>query len=486
MKILLSLIFDRPESEQAFYDHYYKWLIANIPSADIKLFVCKKFFDANEKSHLLDVLNPVLFSEQDMEYIFGSKNIDCFSDKYIKLFNNNLSKTELKKLKETIDLKLNNWIPDIVMTQGLETSYDLWKDVFPKSLILNQENAIFSRPPFNRTLAYDPFRASPDNFLVRFADYIKKFKISKYENKLVNKFKKSLTDIIDKNSPLDDVMAVYKAKFNKLLLLPLIGDRYIKLFNDCICDNEFDLVENVLKKTPQNIGVFVTQHDSGGSLTPENIKYFQSQYSNFIFLQQTDVRGYANNSLNYFKYIDGVLNITSKTGFMAMLWDKPVISLAKQYNKWYEDGFGIESVVDVLNTPYKDKNNALYWYFTHYVVFQEDFGKDDFLYKLLNDWLNKFRRGNIGFDFYSQINDFDKIYDYVIASVSGCYQKQSVCAQTQNPDLQNLLLENAKLKRKYNKLVKKSLKYKIIRFLSHITFGKMRVHFKSMKKSMLS
>ncbi len=47
-------------------------------------------------------------------------------------------------------------------------------------------------------------------------------------------------------------------------------------------------------------------------------------------------------------------------------------------------------------------------------------------------------------------------------------------------------LNNIKLKRKYDKLVRKSLKYKLVRFLSHITFGKMRVHFKSMKKSMLS
>lgn len=43
----------------------------------------------------------------------------------------------------------------------------------------------------------------------------------------------------------------------------------------------------------------------------------------------------------------------------------------------------------------------------------------------------------------------------------------------------------SKVKELYNVFVKKSLKYKLIRFLAHITFGKMKKHFKNMKRSML-
>lgn len=423
MNILLSSLFHEKIPFMAFYDHMCRWFVNLLPQSEInvRFLIDYNFIDEAESSHLIDGMEKILLSKKDIQYIFGNKDLSI-NDITAKVIYNSFTKDERKRFNEIIKEKCSGWVPDVILSQGHINGKNLYGDIFPNALCLSTENAIFSRPPFNRTLSYDPYTAIPDNFLVRFADDIKSFKISDEENILVEKFKKSLTGIIDKNSPLDDVMNFYyKQKFNKLVLLPLIGDRYISLFKDCICENEFDLVETVMKNMPSDVGVFVTQADAYASLTPDNIKYFSSKYPNFIFLQQTDMRGYANNSLNYFKYIDAVLNITSKTGFMAMLWDKPVISLAAQYNKWYQDGAGVKDFERVLNAPYKNKNNVLYWYFTRYVLFYEDFNSDGFLYNFLTGLLERYRKSGIDFNFYHQINDFNKIFDYVLKNVIAVY-----------------------------------------------------------------
>ncbi len=465
MKILLSTLFHENIPFQVFYDHMCRWFINLLPKSeiDVKFLINYNFAEDAQNSNLIDDIEKIFLSKEDILYVFGNKDISI-NEITKKVVCNLFTKAEYERFNKIIKEKCSDWVPDIILSQGYINGANLFKDIFPKAMCLSTENAIFSRPPFKRTLSYDPYTAIPDNFLARFSDDIKSFKISDNENRLVEKFKKSLTGIIDKYSALDNIMNFYyKQKFDKLVLLPLMGEKYIKLFNDCICDNEFDLVEHVMQNTPKNVGVFITQGDAYASLTPEHIKYFQTKYSNFIYLQQTNVRGFANNSLNYFKYIDAVFNITSKTAFMALLWDKPVISLAKQYNKWYQDCVGVEDLEHVLNTPYKNKNNAIYWYFTRYVVFEEDFGKDGFLYKLLNDWLNKFRNGNIGFDFYSQINDFNKIYDYVLPNVISFY---AVKPST----VQNIYYIN-----------NHTFKHNFYRLMSHITFGKIHSFFKEKK-----
>lgn len=455
MKILLSLIFDRVQGIEPIYEHLYRWLGANLKTADIKIFVCQKYFDMNQNKHLIDSLKPVLVSEQEIEYIFGKKQINVFEPGYSRIHNHGLSEQERQRLKDIAKKKLGDWRPDIIISQGSETCSNLWKNIFTGTLCLNQENAIFSRPPFNRTLSYDVYNAVPDNFLVRFADEIKAFKISKAEDKLVEDFKQALTAIIDRQSPLDEIMLIYKQKFDKLVLLPLVGDRYITLFNDCVCDNELNLVEYVMKNTPKNIGVFVTQADAYASLSSENIEYFSSKYSNFIFLQQTNVRGYANNSLNYFKYIDALLNITSKTGFMAMLWNKPVISLAKQYNRWYQDGDSIKDLERVLQQKYNRKNNVLYYYFTRYVLFLEDIEKRDFMDSYFEKLIEEYRSNGVTFGFYHQVNDIDKIFDYVI----------------------NRLIQYDNIKQHISKTY-----VQFVRFMSHITFGRVQKYYKKKRK----
>ena len=426
MNILLTTFFIDGVPFQSFYDHMCRWLVNNLSfeRINVKFLITSEFFESANDNQNVQRYNPILFSDKDFEYVFGSLSISITEITH-KIIFNNFSDEEKHRLKGVLKEKFGNWSPDIIISQAHISGKNIFGEIYPNALCLSTENAIFSRPPFLRTLSYDPYTSQPDNFPVRFADKIKQFEITEEQNLKVEKLKKAITGIVDKYSKLDDEMFYYyKQKFDKLVLLPLVGDKYITLFKDCIYNTEFELVDKVMEKTPKNIGVFVTQADSYASLTKENIEYFSNKYPNFIYLQKTDNRGYANNSLNYFKYIDALINITSKTAFMAMLWDKPVISLAKQFNNWYKDGQGMEDLENVLNNPYKNKNNILYWYFTRYVTFEQDFSKDSFLQNYLDTKLEKYRKNDITFEFFEEINSFDKVFDYIMNPVLQYYENE--------------------------------------------------------------
>lgn len=418
MRILLTTFFYDELPFNAFLDHMCKWLIDNFPKnqIDVKFLVTENYYEeaiakSQEKSY-----SPILITNQELDMVFEKAGIS--NAEKIKILNNNqFSCKYSSNLKNLLVEKCGNWIPDLIIEQGYTAGCKIWNNIFKNALCLTTENAIFSRPPFKRTISYDPFNSAPYNFLVKYTNEIRAVKINKQQNVKIKKLKSRVTKLINNLSPLDKEMAFYKNKFKKLLLIPLVGNKFVELFEGCFYKSESELINSVLSSIPSNYGLIVTQHDTAGSLRQEDIEYFSAKYPNFIFLQKTNIKGFTSNSLYYFKYIDAVINITSKTAFFALLWNKPVLSLAKEYNDWFKDGQGIEDLEKVLSKPVIEKNNILYWYLTHYVLFEQDFYKKDFLFNYMKDKIRKYRTEGITFDFFDEINDMNKVIDYIIQPI---------------------------------------------------------------------
>lgn len=419
MNILLTTFFtDNGGSLTVFVDHFGHWLVdcLNKKNISVKFLMYERLYQENQTMHQLDYLHPILFSAHDIQEVFGNQGMDG-SALYQHLHHAPIPIEEQQKLTVCLQKKLGDWIPDVVIAQGSHSVRNIMKHIYPRALCLTQENAIFSRPPFCRTLFYDPFNSVPNNFLVKYAGEINRCQITRKQNVQIEKLKKTVRHLIHEDKTLKCEIRAYKKKFKKLVLLPLVGRQGIELFKDSICKSELELVEYVMQHVPKSIGVFVTQSDLFASLTPEDISYFSNKYPNFIFLKRSDVRGFANNSLNYFGDIDAILNVTSKTGFMALLWDIPVLSLAKTYNNWYQDSQDIRELPNLLCKSPRNKNHLLYWYLTRYVLFVQDFQKKDFLWKFLSNKLDYFRKNGIDFGFFEEINSIKKITNYLAESI---------------------------------------------------------------------
>ncbi len=421
MKILILNCFDKPIS--TLNDHLIKWSLKNIPqeNIDIKSFLSEEICNENAKTHILDFLNPILLSKAELDSIFENKTLTD-RQKYTKMYINGLAENEKELFQQIIKNKLGDWEPDIILGHAWETPSIILQNLYPRALCLSQENAIFCRPPFPRTLAYDPF-GTLDTFFNRFAEQIKSLKISKNENKIIENFKKNLRELINKNSPITKELKQYKKHFKKTILCPLVGSDAGERFGLAYYKNDFDLLEYIFKALPSDIGVFVTEHDATGILKGETLEYFRNKYPNFIFLDKTNIKGYSSNSLFYFDAVDAVMNTTSKTGFTALLWDKPIISLAYKYNDLIKDIDGVENIEQLWKKPIKNKNNILCWYFSNYATTAQDAMKTDFLLKFFEKKLMTFRTNGITFEFFDKVNDLEKTLDFILCNATKYYEK---------------------------------------------------------------
>ena len=412
MKILLSTFFEKDISEgvelSVYNDHFGIWLADNLPKdkVEVKFLISEKLFNENQTTHLIDRLNPVLMSNNDIKTIFDQYN--GAKELFNRMNNTGFTENESSNLKGWFNKNFGDWVPDLIITEGITSAKKMYKDIFPSALCMTQENAIFSRPPFKRTLSYDVYGTVLNNFLIKYSDKIRNFPIDEEEAAKIVHYKKFVTEMIDSHSPLDDEMAYCKKQYEKLVLLPLVG-AYLKTVRDCDYDNEFNLLEYVMQNTPASVGVFVTRHDSTTTLSDKDMEYFIRKYPNFLFLQKTNQSGYASNSLHYFKYIDALINITSKTSLFALLWDKPVLSLANVNNDFIKDGQGMNDLEKVLSLGSIEKNGLLYWYLTHYILFEQDFYKEEFLYNYFSNKIEKLKNDGINFDFYEKVNSMEDV-----------------------------------------------------------------------------
>ena len=439
MKILLSGFFTEFIPMTAFYDHFYRWFIDCLPKdkIEVKFLMCEDDYRENEKTHILDMLNPVLLDKESLKYIFDDLD---YINLFVKTNQNELTDEELNKLKKISDSIFKDWKPDIVLCMGAVNSKNIWGEIFPNALCLSSENGIFSRFPFSRTIAYDPFGTCPFNFMIKYADKIKNFKISFKQNLEIEKFKRDFQKIFNKCSIVDKEMREYKKRFRRIMLLPLVGFTFNRLLQDSIFEKDRDIVEYVLKNIPDDIGLIVTRHPYSEDLDNESIEYLLNKYKNFIFLQKTNNLGDVLISIYYYKFVDAVLNVTSKTGIEAgLIYDKPIISLTKQYNNLIKDSDNVRDIENVIKKRKKiNKNNILYWYLTHYITYEQSFNEK--LYDIITKKLEKYQKNGIDFNFYEQEYTMKEVYKYVLEPVKQYY---------------NYYTFSDKIKVIYNKIIEK-------------------------------
>lgn len=458
MKILL---FTYDYGIDRIYNHFYNWLIKNLPEdkIDVKLIVNQDVYNLIINNAAFKNLHPIVLTSENFNNIFQNNNLSIPEQLKI-IYKNEFTNEQSLRLRNFLKINLKDWEPDIILTTGNESAYYIFKNIYPTSLCLAQENAIFSRYPFMRTMLYDPYSAIINNFYKKYVDKIKKYEISNKKNAQIEHFKKNLQTIIEKNSPISSTLKELKIKFNKLVLLPLVGDvANTFLSNEIYYNKDFDLVEYIMQNIPPDIGVIITEHDQGGIMHGETLEYFRNKYPNFIFIQNTITpqEKFRANSLHYYAHVDAVINTISKTGLTAVLWDKPIISMAKGYNDWIKDMDRLDDqnrLTEVLNMGKSVKNNVLCWYFETYAIFEKDFYKKDFLWDYLNTKLEKYRKNGITFEYFEKINDLNDIFLYIINYV-----------------------------KKYPSIFQK-LNRQRIRLLSHITTGKAKEHYVNKWKDM--
>ncbi len=385
---------------------------------DIKMIIPEICSFYNSKNHVLDKFNPIT--------IYDNELLKCYDNKYTfgkiwqKVFLDNLTDTERENCAKLFKSKLGDWVPDLIIT--FPTNNRSLDKAFPNALQVNNENGIFSRYPFMRTLRFEPL-GYVSNFTNKFVDKIKNYTITDEENAKVDNFRTQIIELIEKYNPYKKQIAKLKKKFKYLVLLPIITDNFSEEAN---CDDSFLYLDSVLQKIPEHIGVIITKHDGIQDMLNDRVlDYLQSKYKNLITIDRNilvdNKRKPTSMSLPFFNHVDAVINCYSSTGLQACLWNTRIIANDKLYSHWFADKIGLDNIDDFLRTPVKNKNAMLHWYLTHFVVYEDKFNDNEWYYNYFKTKIEKYRKEGITFDFFDKTRDFNEISEYIISYVKDYY-----------------------------------------------------------------
>lgn len=421
MKILFYLdpsLYDVSAGPAA--DFFGNWIyrpIAKHAQTDCRTILPETAYYARSAFPVLDEISPETISEAELKGVFGQKTLLEISE---AVHLDCMTRSERDALKGLVRSRLGDWRPDLVFTFYFTANF--LKEMFPEALVLSHESAVFSRFPFPRTIYYDPCGNLRHSFPNKFHKELSSLEIDAEADKKIELFKKRLREKISADNPYAGIITEHAHKFSKNVLLPLQYSGVHAVDTETDFKTQYEYVRHVMDSMPRDVGVFVTQHGFRPALDPRMLHFFREKYPNFIYLPELhstpDFSGglFISPSLFLFQYVDAVINISSATAIMAMLWDNRIISMAKHFNDWMKDAQGLDNIEATLSTPAKNKNAVIQWYLSNYILFDKFYLDGKWLLEYFSGKLAEFREHGIRFEYFGKNAEPDEIFEYILSS----------------------------------------------------------------------
>lgn len=250
---------------------------------------------------------------------------------------NNYKDGEVNRLHKIIKAQLpDDFEPNVIIVWESSAYYlDL---IFPDAKIIYQMPGFFSRSPFPEMIKFDTGlldKAADLNLIIdQDISVDKKMDNLRSQDKI---FFSSLRLV-------EPDLSEFKSKFRGLVLLPLQIDHYFMVDYLLERKSQFDIVLDLLQRTPSSIGVLVTNYWSGrlksSVLSEENIRYLRSKYDNFVYVEKFNSIPSVSQLL--LPLINGVYTISSSVGYQAAYWGKPVFSIGTSHITKYNTAKSLE------------------------------------------------------------------------------------------------------------------------------------------------
>ncbi|MGL5102319.1 MAG: HAD family hydrolase [Plesiomonas sp.] len=233
---------------------------------------------------------------------------------------------EIDRLQKIIRTQLpDNFEPNVIIVWESSTYY--LEKIFPDAKIIYQMPGFFSRSPFPEMIKFDT------GLLDKATDLISTTDKNIYVDQTLNNLRSQDKTFFRSLRLVEPHLSKFKSKFQGIVLLPLQIDHYFMVDYLLERKSQFDIVLDLLQKTPSNIGVLVTNYWSGrlksSVLSEENIRYLRSKFDNFVYIEKFNSIPSVSQLL--LPLINGVYTISSSVGYQAAYWSKPVFSIGTSH-----------------------------------------------------------------------------------------------------------------------------------------------------------
>lgn len=317
------------------------------------------------------------------------------------------------QLSLDIRRKLGEWTPDVV----LAINGPRWLcELYPSASCCHVDSAMISRSPFIHCLTIDPYGIASQCFPVVFSENLRALNASKDEKFLLNRLRKKVRQFYKENNPFLDILNQETSKYDNTVLFAL--ECYVPwLYAETGYQTTEEYFHAVMKKIPSDIGVLVTQHPVLKLITSENFKELKTLYPNLIYIPELEQ--YSSSSLYTLDYVDAIVTLSSSVRHQgAFIWEKKIITDSNLgINSMLKNSYPLSEIRQALRATFNDQDGAFSWYLTHYCIPSFKLQEDQFLYGILERFIQKNKKG-IGFDFLPAFNSLQDIVDLTIWTVS--------------------------------------------------------------------
>lgn len=243
----------------------------------------------------------------------------------VRYQNEKIPGKEVKLIKNhLVNLLGEEYTPDIILVWESPTYY--LNNIYPKAKVLYQTPGFFSRAPYPALTMFDKKLLSCDEPV--------RHNMADYTSELleIESCRRKDISLLNDTFPLKSLVSESYQKFERIILYPLQVDNYF-MINSLLPQGvtQFDVLLDLLKKLPSNIGLWVTNYRSkdiqSAVLSDQNINYLQKEFKNFLFFSECDDVPSVSQFL--VPVLDGVVTISSSVGYQAAYYKKPLYLLGK-------------------------------------------------------------------------------------------------------------------------------------------------------------
>ncbi|MPT12264.1 HAD-IA family hydrolase [Comamonas sp.] len=280
----------------------------------------------------LEELNSVSAIDH-FEWTQGENSFECSMRHQSK----NYKEGEVERLRKIIESQLpSDFSPDIIFVW--ESPMYFLEEIFPGVKIIHQMPGFFSRSPFPELVKFDI------GLLDKAAGAVCIEGKQPLVDEALEQLRSQDKSFFQSLNLVEPLVSGIKHKFQGLVLFPLQIDHYFMVDYLLQRRSQFDIVLDLLQKTPSNIGVLVTNYWSGNLrsavLSTENVRYLRNKFSNFVYIEKFNTIQTVSQLL--LPLVDGVYTISSSVGYQAAYWGKPVFSVGASHITKYNTAAHLE------------------------------------------------------------------------------------------------------------------------------------------------
>jgi len=262
---------------------------------------------------------------------------------------------------------LDGFRPDVIVTIS-PSPY--WRRLFPGVTLLHFELGLFSRHPYPHVFYLYPLGVFRNSVPGVYSGQLKAMKASGEDQALLGCLRTEFTRRILNHTPFNQLEMELRARYRRLLLLPLQFAGEFGFDLHCYYDRQGSFLIDVIQRVSPDTAVIVAEHPTAlwlGDKIDDQTREFVRRYYPNVFFAPGAAEGLYHAGQILLHHVDAVASVSSSLGMQAVFFNKPLLALGSshlaQYAAWRSvEEFNREAAQE------GDWTGAMAWLLRHYYL----------------------------------------------------------------------------------------------------------------------